>query len=297
MKFCLTLSFLQPEQLCEIAEVAEASGFGAISVSDHLVHPERIEARYPYGDSPDRMWDPTTPWPDVWVSTAMMAAVTQRMEFIQSVYILPMRDPFHVAKSVGTLAIMSGHRIHLGIGLGWMFDEFAVVGAPFERRGARADEMVEVMRKLWTGELVEHHGEFYDFEPLSMAPGVGRNVPIVVGGVSEAAMRRAARIGDGWAPAYLHSEGVRRGIETIRGYRREYGRSSDDELVVFTTCTDATDLDGYRRARDIGITHLMTTPWLQFEGKVDFRRLVEGLPQSTLLDGIKRFGDEVIARF
>jgi len=295
MKFTLTLAFTQPDTLCEIARTAEEYAWDAISVSDHVVNPDKIDAKYPYNEDGSRMWDHSTPWPDVWVSTAMMAAVTQRIEFLQSVYILPMRDPFHVAKAVGTLAIMSNHRIHLGIGLGWMHDEFAVVGAPFKRRGKRTDEMVEVMRKLWTGEVVEHHGEFYDFEPLSMAPGVGRPVPIVVGGISERALDRTARIGDGWAPAYLSIQEVQAGMKRIRELRERYGRESPD-LPVFTSCSDATDLDGYRRVEEIGVTHMATTPWIHFDGAVDPSQLVNEVPLQAILDGIKRFSDEVIAK-
>jgi probable F420-dependent oxidoreductase len=295
VKFCLTLSFIQPDILCEIAQTAEQNGWDAISVSDHLVNPDKIEAKYPYNEDGERMWNHSTPWPDVWVSTAMMAAVTERLEFLQSVYILPMRDPFHVAKAVGTLAIMSKHRVSLGIGLGWMFDEFKVVGAPFERRGRRMDEMVEVMRKLWTGDLVEHHGEFYDFAPLSMAPGVGRNVPIVVGGISDFALRRTARIGDGWAPAYLPIEGIRQGIEKIREYQKEYGREGA-ELRVYTSAIDAVEADGYERLEEIGVTHTTSTPWINFDGDRDFAQMVKGVPLETILDGIKRFSDDVIAK-
>ena len=294
MKFCLTLSFIQPTDLCEIAQVAEEYGWDAIALADHVVNPDKIEARYPYGETGERMWNHQTPWPDVWVTTAMMAAVTKRMEFVQSVYVLPMRDPFQVAKAVGTLSIMSNHRVHLGVGLGWMHDEFEILGASFARRGARTDEMVEVMRKLWTGELVEHHGEFYDFEPLSMAPGVGREVPILVGGISDHAMRRAARLDAGWYPAYLPLEGLRKGIARIRGLRREAGLREDFD--IFTNPNDAVDLDGYRRSEEIGITHATMTPWIAFDGKIDYQKMVAGYPKETILDGIRRFADDVIAK-
>ena len=295
MKFCLTLSFIQPALLCEIAQTAEEYGWDAVSVSDHLVNPDEIEAKYPYNEDGGRMWNHSTPWPDVWVSTAMMAAVTQKLEFLQSVYILPMRDPFHVAKAVGTLAIMSQHRVHLGIGLGWMFDEFKVVGAPFEKRGKRMDEMVEVMKKLWTGDLVEHHGAFYDFAPLSMAPGVGADVPIVVGGISDHALRRTARLGDGWAPAYLSTEDLRAGIEKIRTYQREYGREGAD-LKVFTNASDFSMAEGFARLEEAGVTHTTATPWINTDGPMDYEKMIAGVPLDTILDGIKRYSDEVIAK-
>jgi probable F420-dependent oxidoreductase len=225
----------------------------------------------------------------------MMAAVTERLEFMQSVYVLPMRDPFHVAKAVGTLAIMSGHRVSLGIGLGWMSDEFRLLSVPFEKRARRMDEMVEVMRKLWTGGIVEHHGDFYDFAPLSMAPGVGREIPIIVGGVSEAAMRRTARLGAAWAPAYLDTEELRAGIAKIHEYRREYG-SDDRPLRVYTSPTDVLEPDDFRRAEEAGVTDFFGTPWIDFEGEIDYTKLVRGVPLDMILDGIKRFADDVIAK-
>jgi probable F420-dependent oxidoreductase len=295
MKFTLTLAFTQPEVLCEIAQTAEAYGWDAISVSDHVVNLDEIDAKYPYSEDGVREWDHSAPRPDVWVSIAMMAAVTQRLEFLSSVYILPMRDPFQVAKAVGTLAIMSKHRVNLGIGLGWMHDEFAVLGAPFAQRGRRTDEMVEVMRKLWTGELVEHHGEFYDFAPLSMAPGVGRTVPIIVGGVSDHALERTARIGDGWAPAFLSIYEVKAGIAKIHELRKQHGREGLD-LRVFTSCIDAVDLQGYRRVAEIGVTHMAATPWIDVDRAMSHPESVKGVPLETILDSLKRFSDDVIAK-
>ena len=115
LKFCCMLSFVHPDHLLEIAPVAEQYGWHTVGISDHVVNPDEIEARYPYGGLRERMWDHRAPWPDVWVATGMMAAVTERLDFIQVVYVLPMRDPFTVAKALGTCARMSGHRVSLGL--------------------------------------------------------------------------------------------------------------------------------------------------------------------------------------
>jgi alkanesulfonate monooxygenase SsuD/methylene tetrahydromethanopterin reductase-like flavin-dependent oxidoreductase (luciferase family) len=128
-----------------------------------------------------------------------------------------------------------------------------------------------------------------------MAPGVGRNVPIVVGGISDFALRRTARIGDGWAPAYLPIEGIRQGIEKIREYQKEYGREGA-ELRVYTSAIDAVEADGYERLEEIGVTHTTSTPWINFDGDRDFAQMVKGVPLETILDGIKRFSDDVIAK-
>jgi probable F420-dependent oxidoreductase len=295
MKFCCGLSFVHPGVFIEAAKAAEESGWDGIILSDHVVNPDKIEARYPYNEDGSRMWNHSTPWPDVWVATAAMAAVTSRIEFMQSVYVLPMRDPFSVAKALGTAAIMSNYRVCLGLGLGWMRDEFEILGHSFARRGARTDEMVEVMRKLWTGQLVDHHGEFYDFEPLSMSPAVEGEIPIIVGGISDAAMRRVARVGDGWAPAFLSIDGVREGLAKIREMQTDYGREGHP-IRVYTSCVDAVDIDGYRRMRDAGVTHMQTTPWLFHEGQIDYAKLTLGAPLDAIRDGLRRFADDVIAK-
>jgi probable F420-dependent oxidoreductase len=295
VKFCCTLSFVHPDYLLEVAPIAEEAGWDTLALADHVVNPDVIEAKYPYNEDGSRMWDHTTPWPDVWVATGMMAAVTTKLRFMQNVYVLPMRDPFTVAKALGTCARMSKHRVSLGLGLGWMYDEFEVLGHAFARRGARADEMVEVIRKLWTGEVVEHHGEFFDFAPLSMSPGVGGEVPIVVGGISEPAMRRVARLGDGWAPAYLTVNQVREGIERIHEMQKDYGREGHP-LSVYTSCIDAYDLDGFRRMEEAGVTHLVTTPWLEAEDMVDYKRMTAGASVPKMRDGLRRFADEFIAK-
>jgi probable F420-dependent oxidoreductase len=218
---------------------------------------------------------------------AAMAAVTSRLRFLTNVYVLPLRNPFVVAKAVGTAAVVSGDRVALGIGMGWMAEEFALLEQPFRARGKRADEMLEVLRKLWTGETVEHRGEFYRFDPVRMLPAPRAPIPIYVGGTSEAALRRVARLGDGWV-SDLHSIAELGGlIQRIRGLRAEYGRA-DEPLTVVASATDVFDLDGYRRLDEAGVTHLMTLPWLFYGGST------HSLTEKK--DGIARFADDVIAR-
>lgn len=295
MKFCCTLSFVNPEFYLDMARTAESHGWDALVLSDHVVNPDEIEAKYPYNADGSRMWTHETPWPDVWVSTAAMSAVTTKLRFMQSVYVLPMREPFSVAKALGTAALLSNYRVSLGLGLGWMSDEFEILGHPFKGRGKRTDEMIEAMKLLWTGELVEYHGKHIDFPPLAMAPAMKGDIPIVVGGISEPAMRRVAKYGDGWAPAYLTVDQTVAGIAKIKQLAKdEFGRG-DVDLQCYTACIDAFDLDGFKRMRDAGISHLMTTPWL-FGGEVDYEKMVAGYPLETYQDGLKRFADQVIAK-
>ena len=295
MKFCAQMSFVNPEYYIELAQLAEECGFATFGLSDHVVNPDVIEAKYPYNEDGSRMWDHSAPWPDCWVATAAMAAVTTKLEFIQSVYVVPMRDPFTLAKALGTCALMSNYRVSLGVGLGWMHDEFEILGHSFRGRGPRTDEMIEVMKKLWTGELVEHHGKYFDFEPLVMSPGMKGDIPMVIGGISEPAMERTARVGDGWAPAYLTVDGVREGLAHIRERQKHYGREGHD-LTVYTACLDAFDLDGYRRMEEAGVTHAVTQPWLFGDKAIDYTEVAKGASLDVLRAGLENFANGIISQ-
>jgi alkanesulfonate monooxygenase SsuD/methylene tetrahydromethanopterin reductase-like flavin-dependent oxidoreductase (luciferase family) len=147
--------------------------------------------------------------------------------------------------------------------------------------------MIEVMRKLWTGEMVEHHGAHYDFPRLQMSPAVPHRIPIYVGGRSDAALRRVGRLGDGWIPDILSTREIADGIAKIRRYREEAGRG-DEPLEVIGAPKDGVDLDAFRRMRDVGVTHLWMIPWLLYGG--DTRTL------EVKQDALKRFADDVIAK-
>jgi probable F420-dependent oxidoreductase len=284
VKFVVAMAYCDPLHYCELARCTEDCGYEAMSVSDHVVVPETIRSPYPYTADGKPRFALTTPWPDPFVAIAAMAAVTTRLRFLTNVYVLPLRSPFVVAKAVSTAAVLSGDRVALGVGMGWMQDEFALLEQPWPRRGRRADEMIEVMRKLWTGDWVEHHGEFYDFERLRMSPAPAGRVPLYAGGTSEAALRRAARL-DGWISELHRTEELAGLIERLRAYRAETGRG--ESLCVFGSVLDAGDLDAYRRLEDIGVTHVLTQPWV-FYGKE--RSL------TAQQDGLRRFADDVLGK-
>jgi probable F420-dependent oxidoreductase len=287
MRFCFSATFSQPDELVALARAGDEHGWSTLTVSDHLINPVETRSTYPYTKDGTRRWDMGTPWPDPWVTIGHLAAVTERLRFLTTVYILPARTPVHVAKQVGTAAVLSGNRVDLGIGMGWMEEEFDAMGTPFARRGKRADEMLEVMRKLWTGEVVEHHGEFFDVPALGMLPAPTEPVPVHVGGTSEAALQRAAR-NDGWVSDLHTIEELAAIRQQIERYREELGRT-EVSFSMYGSARDAWDLDGYRRLHEAGVTHLVTMPWYFYAG-----------PEAGLagkVDGIKRFADDVIAKW
>lgn len=286
MQFVIPTAFSPPSHLCAMARAAEEHGWDAIAISDHVAHPERIESPYPYTRDGALRWDEHTAWPDPWVAIGAMAAVTSRLRFLTNVYVLALRNPVLAAKAVATAAALSGDRVALGVGVGWCREEFALAGQAFETRGARTDEMIEVLRKLWSGAFIEHHGRFYDFARVRALPAPGAPVPIYGGGLSEPALRRAARL-DGWVSDIHTSAELREIVATLRRFRAEAGRA-EQPFAIVAACADAFDADGIRRLGELGVTHYATAPWLFYGGAWD------SLPDKV--DGLRRFADDVIAK-
>ena len=287
MKWVMSIAFTNPAQYVPLARAAEAAGFEAIALSDHVVHPEKILTPYPYTPNGEPRWQPFTSWPDPWVTAAHLAAVTTTLRFVTSIYVLPMRNPLLAAKQIGTAAVLSGGRVNLGVGVGWMKDEFDVSGARFEDRGRRTDEMIEILRKIWAGGWVEHHGEFFSFPRLEMSPVPPAPIPIWSGGISKPALRRAARVCDGWISDMHSTEELRRIVGELRELRADSPRAGEP-FQVLGTAMDAFNLDGYRRLQDLGVTHVQTMPWFFYGGPTDVL--------EKRIDGIRRFGEDVIAK-
>ena len=286
MKFVVPTAFSPPSHFCAMARAAEESGWDVVAISDHVAHPERIASRYPYTKDGSIRWNESTAWPDPWVSIGAMAAVTSRLRFVTNVYVLALRNPLLAAKAIGTAAALSGDRIALGVGVGWMQEEFALAGQDFGTRGRRTDEMIEVMRKLWSGDYVEHRGRFYEFGRVRMLPAPGAPVPMYGGGLSEPALRRAARL-DGWI-SDIHTSAELREIAAVLRRHRAEAKLGDEPFELVAACSDAFDPDGIRRLAEIGVTHYATAPWLFYGGSWD------SLPDKV--DGMRRFADQVIAK-
>ena len=197
VKFVLSAAFNAPEHLVPLAETAEVCDFAAMAFPDHVVHPEELDTPYPYTADGSRRWSAFTPWVDPWVAIAACAARTSRLRFTNNVFVLAMRNPFLAAKAIATAAALSRGRVTLTLGVGWSNVEYTLLGQEFSNRGRRTDEMIELLRKLWTGEMISHEGTFYRFDALESNPRPPARIPIWVGGISEPALRRAAR-NDGW---------------------------------------------------------------------------------------------------
>ena len=287
MRFCQSLMFSSPDDWVELTRVAEQAGFDQISLSDHVFYPDKLDSSYPYTPDGRPMFPPETVWPDVWVMTGALAAVTERITFSTHVYVLPLRNPFVVAKAVGTAAYLSGGRVLLGVGAGWMREEFTQLEQPFDRRGARMEEQIAVLRTLWRGGMVEHHGEFYDFDRLEMSPAPPAPVPILIGGHTDLALRRAARIGDGWMGVYYGLDELRGCLDRLAAYRREYGTDGRPFEVQASVVDRAPTPEVCAELEEMGVTTLITSAWMM-EGLRDASR-------GENVRALERFGEKYIA--
>lgn len=273
------------DQLVPLARAAEEAGFRALSVADHVVDLETVTTPYPYTSNGERRWEPDVDWPDPWVTVGALAQVTTRLEFFTSIYVAAMRNPFVVAKAIGTAAALAGGRVSLGVGVGWCRDEFELLEADFGTRGRRTDEGLDLMRALWSPGWTEFAGEFYSCERLVMKPEPPGPIPVWVGGLSDVAMRRAAR-NDGWVGDMATVDEAIDIAARLRTMRIEAGRDPEAPFDVVPALTDAFRPEDFERARLGGVTMCMTMPWMYYCG-----------PDATLeekLAGVARYGAEVI---
>jgi probable F420-dependent oxidoreductase len=258
VRFWQALSFTETDQLVTLARACEDAGFHGVFLSDHVFVPGRLESRYPYSRDGSPPFTPATEHPEPWAAICAMAQATTRLFFSTSVYLPCLRHPLHVAKSVATASVLSGGRVALGVGVGWVREEFLVLGEDFATRGVRLEEEIEVMRKVWGGGLVEHHGRFYDFPPLAMEPRPVAEVPIWIGGRSPRAMRRAARY-DGWLSAGDTPESASAVLAELRAMRAEAGLAARPFEAILAVAGEP-DRELYRRLEERGATGFVSYP-------------------------------------
>ncbi|TFV60552.1 TIGR03619 family F420-dependent LLM class oxidoreductase [Mycobacterium sp. PS03-16] len=278
MKFYVSLAFLDGREVVEIARAADELGYDGLGIPDHVVNLETLATPYPYTRDGQRRWKPFTHWPDPWVLVGALGQVTTRVRFVTTVYIPAMRDPYSAAKAIGTAAYLCGGRVELGVGVGWCEEEFALMGQRFAGRGKRTDEMLDLFRALWQPGWTDFDGENYPTPRLEMEPSPP-HIPVYVGGLSDVALRRAAR-NDGWIGDLITTDQAIAAAERLRELRSAAGRSLDD-FTILTPLTDAVVRADYDRAEAAGITHILTMPWMFYTGA--------DATVAEKIDGMKRF--------
>ncbi len=266
MKFWQAITWAETDQLIEIAKFAEEVGFHGLMSGDHAVYPESIAAHYPYSDTGLPPMQPDDEYPDQTAIFAAMAAVTSTLHFTCGVYVLPLRNPHEVARAAASLSILSNDRFILGIGVGWMKEEFDIYGVDFRKRGKITDEMITVMQTLWRGGMVEHQGEFFNFPRVQLSPAPATPPKIYVGGASDAALRRTAAVGDGYIGTGTAPEDVGPLLRKLAELRQAAGRG-DRPFEAMLGITAAPDVGLYRNLAEDGLESTVAPPFAYALGK------------------------------
>jgi probable F420-dependent oxidoreductase len=287
MRFSLAETMCDPRQYVPLARTAEEVGFHAYTLPDSLAYPEVSDSKYPYTKDGDRRFLEDKPFIEPFSLIPALAMVTTKLRFHTFVVKLPVRHPVLVAKQAASVAVLSGNRFGFGIGLSPWPDDYRFCGVPWEGRGKRMDEMIAIIRGLTQGGYFEFHGTHFDIERIKMCPTPTERIPLLIGGHSEAALQRAARLGDGWMHGGGDAEELGRFVRQLQGLRREWGREKES-FEVHAISMDAYSVDGVRRLEDLGVTDAI----------VGFRKAYEEdrMPLEAKLAAIRRFGDSVIAK-
>jgi probable F420-dependent oxidoreductase len=271
-----------PENLEHLARTAEAVGIESLWTVEHVVVPVGYQSEYPYSSSGRMPGRESAPIPDPLLPLAYAAAVTTNIRLGTGVLILPQRHPAYVAKQAATLDVLSSGRLLLGVGIGWLREEFDALGVPFEERTPRTEEAIRAIRSLWKGEPEPFEGRFYRWGPVESNPKPVQpgGVPIVVGGHVEGAARRAARLGDGFFPARGSLKELPGLLDALRDECRRIGR--DPAEIEISTGGGRLDPDRVKRYQDLGVSRLVINP--------------PGSDQESLARGLEQFAERVIAK-
>ena len=274
------------DQVVAIARHAEAAGCESIWTAEHVIIPTKLDTEYPYSDTGEMPLGGDMNFFDPLITLSAVAAATTTLKLGTGINILPQTNPLLLAKQAASLDALSKGRLMLGLGLGWMREEFRAMGVPFERRGARFDDYLQAMRKVWSGDEVNHRSEFLDWRNFRSFPTPVRKsgLPVFIGGHAGKACPRAARYGDGWYPAIYSAAELAPNIEKLRAACEEEGRNFA-ELEITSVWANTGGLDELKRLRDLGV-HRVTVPLQSLDGDP-----VDAI--SWLADNImSRFSDE-----
>ncbi|MFT7648862.1 MAG: putative F420-dependent oxidoreductase [Candidatus Poriferisodalaceae bacterium] len=290
LRYCNIGPLSQREPALELAQFAESAGFESLWSIEHVVIPAGYQSAYPYSDDGRFGWPENLDYPDPIMWLAVIAGATSTLKLGSAVMILPQRNPVVLAKEISTFDAMSGGRALLGVGVGWLEEEFDAIGIPFDERGPRTDEAIDVMRTLWREDEASFKGQFTSFDRALMFPkpvneiGGVPGVPIIVGGHSKVAARRAGRTGDGFFPARATPDDLGDLVSVVAQSAADNGRSMDD---IEITAGSVFDLDQARRFEDIGADRVMCALMLP--------DLIDNLDEAKRK--ITTFVDDIMSKF
>lgn len=279
MRFAYHPSMPAPDQYLPLAKACEEIGFDALTLPDSICYPQDSDSEYPYNDDGTREFLDGVPFLEPFSLVPAMAAVTDKLHFTTSVMKLPIRQPVLVAKSLSSVAVISDNRFSFGIGISPWPEDFAVCNEPWPKRGKRMDEMIEMIRGLMTGEYYGFEGEHYQLQPIKLCPAPSKPVPMLIGGHADIALKRAARLGDGWIHAGGTVETLKPMIERLTELRKEYQR---DHLPfeIHAITPDAYSAQGVEQLEALGVTECI----------IGFRNVYTGEPDTSIQEKLDQMG-------
>lgn len=288
MRFHCAEGMTQITNYVPLAQAVEAQGYSGFAIPDSLVYPKASDTQYSYTDDGGREFLENKPFVESFIIATAIGTATKTLELTTNVVKLPVRPPLYSAKLAASVAAITNDRFNFGVGLSVWPEDYAVMGVDYAKRGKRFDECIAIVRGLCTGDYFEFHGEFYDLPPVKINPAPAKPLPILIGGHSDAALKRAAR-NDGFMYAGGGVGQLEPLLEKIASYRDEYGRASEPFRIFATEMGEITT-DVVKRMEDLGVTDM----------PVAFRNLYaveeDMQPLQDKIDDFARFADRVIAK-
>lgn len=289
MRFAYHACMCPPDQYLELAKKTEELNFDGFTLPDSVCYPKIADTKYPYNADGSRNFLEGTPFLEPFSLIPAMAAVTEKIRFTTSVMKLPIRNPVLTAKSVTSVGVLTNNRFAFGVGLSPWIEDFEICGERWEGRGPRMSEMIKIIRGLSTGEYFGFEGKYYNIPEAKLCPVPTEPVPILIGGHASPALKRAARIGDGWIHAGGDYNSLKPLIEELNGYRKEFG-TDKKPFEIHAITADAYSVDGVKKLEDIGVTECI----------IGFRDAYGGQPDTKSVEQktveMQWFADNIIAK-
>ncbi len=289
MRFGYLETMTDPSYMRPLAIAAEEAGFDSFVVPDSLCYAEHSNSKYPYLENGDREFLEDKPFVETFALISYLAAITERIRFTSSVVKLPLRHPVLLAKQLSSVALLSNNRLTLGVGLSPWPEDYEAVDVPWAGRGKRLDEMIDIIRGLCTGDYFEYRGDVFQVPSIKLCPVASEPVPIIIGGHSEPAMRRAVCKGDGWIHAGGNADELETLLARVAALRKEYG-VANDPFEIHVISLDAYTHDGIRRLEDLGVSDVM----IGFRNSYVMEQDSETLEQK--ISALRNYSDRVISK-
>jgi probable F420-dependent oxidoreductase len=289
VRFSYAESMIDPSFYLPLAQAAEAAGYDSMVIPDSICYPQHATSTYPYSPDGTREFLDGKPFLEPFSLIPALGAVTTRLKFVTFVLKLPVRNPVLVAKQVTSTAVLTGNRLLLGVGTSPWREDYDILGVPWERRGRRMDESIDIIRGLAAGGYFSYDGAVLQVPPVKMAPVPTEPIPILLGGHSEAMLRRAARAGDGWMHGGGDPADLPGLLARLAELRREEG-TADRPFQVYAISMDAFSADGVRRLEDQGVTDVIVGFRWPYTTEADRQPLAEKI------GALNKFAEKIIAK-